>query len=66
MEYKGYDIVTGNYSFKIIRSIGSGALPKKLHGDYTSVGAAMKAIDLYINGKKVNTNGKAIRSSRDK
>jgi hypothetical protein len=66
MDYKGYTIFDGGYSMRAIKPIGSGALPKLLKGFYTDVGAAMQVIDRYIRDKKVKTNGKAIRSSRDK
>ena len=66
MDYKGYAIFDGGYRMRAIKAIGSGALPKTLKGLYTDVGAAMQVIDHYIRDKKVKTNGKTIRSSRDK
>ena len=44
-EYKGYMISDGGSQTRMIKSIGSGALPKALKGRFTSTSQAEYAID---------------------
>ena len=64
IEYKGY-VVEGDGAFglKKIRSKGSGALPKQLHGSFTRAEFAFKQIDQYLIGKET-TNGEKASTSR--
>lgn len=48
-EYKGYSIENdGTYGMKEIKSIGKGALPLVLRGNFTKTSLAQKAIDKYL------------------
>jgi len=60
-KYNGYEIIgDGTFGQNRIRSVGKGALPKRLRGSYTSVPLARRAIDFH---KKVTVNGKEKRAS---
>lgn len=63
MEYNGYVIEPdGAWGMKRIRSKGSGALPKTLHGSYTNVNLAKRAIDTFLAQKEAKVNGKEASS----
>ena len=59
IEHKGYNIVNGIARTRVIKSIGSGALPKALHGMFTSTVEAIRAIDSY-SPEKDTKRGKTI------
>jgi hypothetical protein len=66
-EHKGYAVETlGTFPAAIIRSIGKGALPKALKGQYTSFSAAKKAVDTYLRVKEDKVNGKKSSTTRSK
>jgi len=44
-QYKGYEIVSNQFSNKLIKAIGKGSVHKELRGLYTSLGMAKQAID---------------------
>lgn len=63
-EYRGYNIEgDGTFGMKIIKSIGRGALPLDLRGNFTSDGAARKAIDLVVIAKEKSDNGEVVLGS---
>jgi len=59
-EYKGFNVVTEQARFKMIKSIGKGPLPMVLRGGlYTTATEAHKAIDAYLTTTKGTDNGPA-------
>lgn len=51
-EYNGYKIVSdGTYGFKEVRSVGRGALPVVLRGQFTTEKVAKQAIDHHVASK---------------
>lgn len=51
-EYNGYKIVSdGTYGYKEIKSIGRGALPLPLRGQFTTEKVARQAIDNHLATK---------------
>lgn len=57
-EYNGYKIVSdGTYGYKEIKSLGRGALPLQLRGQFTSEKVARQAIDYHL-ALKVNKDDK--------
>jgi hypothetical protein len=58
-EYNGYKIVgDGTYGYKEIRSVGRGALPTTLRGQFTTEKMAKQAIDFHV-ASKVTKDDKA-------
>lgn len=58
LEYNGYKIVPDNtYGYKEIKSLGRGALPLTLRGQFTSEKVARQAIDYHL-ATKVNKDDK--------
>lgn len=58
-EYNGYKIVSdGTYGYKEIKSVGRGAIPLALRGQFTSEKVARQAIDYHL-ATKVNKDDKA-------
>ena len=57
MEYKGYRIKSDNkFGLQYIERIGTGALPKRLRGQFTTTKQAIIAIDGTIkNGETVDS-----------
>lgn len=59
VEHNGYKIVgDGTYGFKEVRSIGRGALPNSLRGQFTTEKSARQAIDFHV-ASKVTKDDKA-------
>ena len=57
MEYKGYRILTDRvFGMKYIERIGTGALPKRLRGTFTSPAQAMIAIDGTMKHAETNNS----------
>lgn len=57
-EYNGYKIVSdGTYGCKEIKSLGRGAIPLPLRGQFTTERVARQAIDNHL-ASKVTTNDK--------
>ena len=66
MEYKGFNIKNdGSFGYKTIHNVGSGTLPTKLKGLFTTVTFAKKAIDIYTSEKEKSDAG-AKSTSRGK
>ena len=66
MEYQGYKIVgDGTFGHMVIKSIGPGAIPRDLSGAYTSSEIAQRAVDNYVDRKKIeDARIAAIRDAR--
>lgn len=59
VEYNGYKIVgDGTYGYKEVRSIGRGAIPLTLRGQFTTEKMAKQAIDSHV-ASKVTKDDKA-------
>lgn len=51
-EYSGYKIVgDGTYGYKEVKSIGRGAIPNSLRGQFTTEKMAKQAIDHHVASK---------------
>lgn len=57
-EYKGYRICNGGFQTRVIKSIGSGALPKALQGMFSNTAQAEYAIDM-LEAEKGAKRGKS-------
>jgi hypothetical protein len=58
-EYNGYKIVgDGTFGYKEIKSIGRGAIPNSLRGQFTTEKTAKQAIDSHV-ASKVTKDDKA-------
>ena len=61
MNYKGYDVrPLGTFSMYSIHNKGSGPVPQRLQGNFTTLREVYLAVDGYLESlKKGNKNGKA-------
>jgi hypothetical protein len=57
-EYKGYRIVSDTEGYKEIRSVGRGAVPLTMRGQFTTEKVARQAIDYHL-ATKVTKDDKA-------
>ncbi len=62
MEYKGYELRWNPLTMISIHTIGKGALPKALGGNFTTQAFAKNAIDGYL-ATKGNKDGETTGSS---
>lgn len=54
LEYNGYKIVgDGTYGCKEVKSIGRGAIPNSLRGQFTTEKMAKQAIDSHVASKVI-------------
>jgi hypothetical protein len=60
VDHRGFSIRNADMpSMKKITTIGRGSIPDVFIGLFTSVGAAKRVIDLYVEAKGVDESGKA-------
>jgi hypothetical protein len=67
MEYRNYEITTGNgYCLKQIKPKGRGSVPKPLRGMFTNDISAKKSIDFYLDNlvEKEDDNTKHTKRSK--